>query len=121
MASNSDHARFILHSELCAYDAKNGFLATERRSDGGGRQLPHITYPGLSLEDMMAGMNAFYDSYYLCPRVVWRIVKKALWYSHERKRLYGEAVEYLRVCAERWKYVRNGATEARAANPATHT
>jgi hypothetical protein len=40
--------------------------------------------------------------------VVWRIVKKALWDSHERKRLYGEAVEYLRVRAERWKYVRNG-------------
>jgi radical SAM superfamily enzyme YgiQ (UPF0313 family) len=95
-------------TELYQYAAKNGFLATEQRSDGGGHQLPHIVYPGLSLEDMMAGMNTFYDSYYLRPRVVWRIVKKALWDSHERKRLYGEAVEYLRVRAERWKYVRNG-------------
>jgi len=107
-------------TELYEYAAKNGFLATEKRSDGGGHQLPHIVYPGLSLEDMMAGMNTFYDSYYLRPRVVWRIVKKALWDSHERKRLYGEAVEYLRVRAERWKYVRNG-SQVRAANPASHS
>ena len=52
--------------------------------------------------------------------MVWRIVKKALWDSHERKRLYGEAVEYLRVRAERWKYVRNG-SQVRAANPASHS
>jgi hypothetical protein len=105
---------------LYEYAAKNGFLATEQRSDGGGHQLPHIVYPGLSLEDMMAGMNTFYDSYYLRPRVVWRIVKKALWDSHERKRLYGEAVEYLRVRTERWKYVRNG-SQVRAVNPASHS
>jgi hopanoid biosynthesis associated radical SAM protein HpnJ len=96
-------------TELYEYAAKNGFLATEQRADGGGHQLPHITYPGLSLEEMMAGMNRFYDSYYLRPRVVWRIVRKALWDSHERKRLYDEAVEYLRIRAERWRYVRNGA------------
>jgi hypothetical protein len=40
----------------------------------------------------------------------------ALWDSHERKRLYGEAAGYLRFCAERWKYVRNGA-QAQTANP----
>ncbi len=108
-------------TELYEWAAKNGYLANEQRSDGGGHQLPHITYPGLSLEDMMAGMNTFYDSYYLRPRVVWRIVKKALWDSHERKRLYGEAVEYLRVRAERWKYVRNGAAQAQPANPAAHS
>jgi hopanoid biosynthesis associated radical SAM protein HpnJ len=96
-------------TELYQYAASRGFLATEQRSDGSGHQLPHIVYPGLTLEDMMAGMNTFYDSYYLRPRVVWRIVKKALWDAHERKRLYGEAVEYLRVRAERWKYVRRGA------------
>ena len=107
-------------TELYDYAAKNGYLASETRADGGGHQLPHLTYPGLSLEEMMAGMNRFYDSYYLRPRVVWRIVRKALWDSHERKRLYDEAVEYLRIRAERWRYVRNGA-HARAANPAAHS
>jgi hypothetical protein len=57
---------------------------------------------------MMAGMNHFYDAYYFRPRVVWRIVRKALWDSHERKRLYEEAVEYLRIRAERWRYARKG-------------
>ncbi len=102
-------------TELYDYAAKNGYLASETRADGGGHQLPHIIYPGLTLEQMMAGMNTFYDSYYLRPRIVWRIVRKALWDSHERKRLYGEAVEYLRVRAERWKYVRKGAKTRTAA------
>ena len=42
-------------TELYEYAAENGFLATEQRSDGGGHQLPHLVYPGLSLEEMMAG------------------------------------------------------------------
>jgi len=107
-------------TELYEYAAKNGFLATEQRSDDGGHQLPHIVYPGLSLEDMMAGMNTFYDSYYLRPHVVWRIVKKALWDSHERKRLYEEAVEYLRLRAERLKYTRSG-SPPRPAHPAAYS
>jgi len=104
-------------TELYEWAAKNGFLASETRADGGGHQLPHLTYPGLSLEEMMEGMNTFYDSYYLRPRVVWRIVRKALWDSHERKRLYHEAVEYLRVRSERWRYARKGA-QVSAATPA---
>jgi hopanoid biosynthesis associated radical SAM protein HpnJ len=98
-------------TELYEWAAKNNYLATEQRSDHDGHQLPHLVYPGLSLEDMMAGMNTFYDSYYLRPHVIWRIVKKALWDSHERKRLYVEAKEYLRVRGERWKYARQGHTQ----------
>jgi hopanoid biosynthesis associated radical SAM protein HpnJ len=95
-------------TELFAYAEKNGYLASEAHADDDGHQLPHLTYPGLSLEDMMAGMNRFYDEYYFRPRVVWRIVRTALWDSHERKRLYEEAVEYLCLRAERWRYVRKG-------------
>ncbi len=95
-------------TELYDYAVKNGYLASETRADEGGHQLPHLSYPGLSVEEMMAGMNHFYDAYYFRPRVVWRIVRKALWDSHERKRLYEEAVEYLRIRSERWRYARNG-------------
>jgi hopanoid biosynthesis associated radical SAM protein HpnJ len=95
-------------TELYDYAVKNGYLASETRADEGGHQLPHLSYPGLSVEEMMAGMNHFYDAYYFRPRVVWRIVRKALWDSHERKRLYEEAVEYLRIRAERWRYARHG-------------
>jgi hopanoid biosynthesis associated radical SAM protein HpnJ len=88
--------------------ARNGFLVEQALSDAKGHQLPHIEYPGLGREEMMAAVNRFYDSYYFRPRVIWRIVRKALWDSHERNRLFHEAVEYLRVRAERWRYVRKG-------------
>jgi hopanoid biosynthesis associated radical SAM protein HpnJ len=97
-------------TELHAYLAKNGFLADGPLSDAMGHQLPHIEYPGLSREEVMAAVNSFYDSYYLRPRAVWRIVRKALWNAYERKRLYQEAVEYLRLRSERWKYARKGSS-----------
>jgi hypothetical protein len=40
--------------------------------------------------------------------VVWRIVREALWDSNERKRLYHEAVDFLKLRSERWKWVREG-------------
>src|SRR5215510_13460617 len=86
--------------------AGNNFMAGEAAADSGGHQLPHIEYPGLPREEMMAAVNRFYDAYYFRPRVVWRIVRDALWDSRERRRLYTEAVEYLRVRSERWKYAR---------------
>jgi hopanoid biosynthesis associated radical SAM protein HpnJ len=96
------------------YDQLNGnsFMHSEAIADGGGHQLPHIEYPGLPLEEMMAAVNRFYDSYYFRPRVVWRIVRDSLWDAHERKRLYNEAVEYLRVRSERWKYARKKTASA---------
>ncbi len=81
-------------------------MAGEAVADSGGHQLPHIEYPGLPREEMMAAVNRFYDSYYFRPRVVWRIVRDALWDANERQRLYEEAVEYMRVRSERWKYAR---------------
>ena len=57
---------------------------------------------------MMDGVNRFYDQYYFRPRVVWRIVREALWDSHERKRLYYEAVEFLKLRAERLKWAQQG-------------
>jgi hopanoid biosynthesis associated radical SAM protein HpnJ len=77
------------------YDQLNDqrFMPSEAVADGGGHQLPHIEYPGLPREEMMAAVNRFYDSYYFRPRVVWRIVRDALWDAHERQRLYSEAVD----------------------------
>jgi hopanoid biosynthesis associated radical SAM protein HpnJ len=101
-------------TELYDYLVKNDFLATEALTDAKGHQLPHIEYPGLSREDMVAAVNRFYDAYYFRPRVIWRIVREALWDAHERKRLYHEAVEFLRLRAERWKLARKG---LQASNP----
>ena len=97
-------------TEMHEYLAKNGFLADRPMSDAMGHQLPHIEYPGLSREEMMAAVNRFYDSYYFRPRVAWRIVRKAIGDAQERNRLYKEAVEYLRLRSERWRYARKASS-----------
>ena len=78
-------------------------------TDDHGHQLPHIGYPQLSAQEMMAAVNRFYDEYYFRPRVVWRIVREALWNAQERKRLTEEAIDFLRLRADRRKYARAGA------------
>jgi hopanoid biosynthesis associated radical SAM protein HpnJ len=78
-------------------------------TDDHGHQLPHIAYPQLSAQEMMGAVNRFYDEYYFRPRVVWRIVRDALWNAHERKRLTGEAIDFLRLRANRRRYARTGA------------
>lgn len=95
-------------TELYNFAADKGFLAGEAAADKNGHQLPHLQYPGLSREEMMAAVNRFYDSYYFRPRVAWRIMRDVLWDSHERKRLYHEAVSFLKLRAERWKLARKG-------------
>jgi radical SAM superfamily enzyme YgiQ (UPF0313 family) len=95
-------------TELYDSMAKEGFLKVEALADSSGHQLPHIEYPHLSKAEMMAGVNRFYDEYYFRPKVVWRIVREALWDSNERKRLYHEAVDFLKLRSERWKWVRQG-------------
>jgi hopanoid biosynthesis associated radical SAM protein HpnJ len=93
---------------LYTWAAQRGFLAREAAADAGGHQLPHLEYPDLSRGEMLQAVNRFYDAYYFRPRVVWRIVREALWDSHERARLYHEAVSFLRLRAARWKVARNG-------------
>ncbi|MGH9774261.1 MAG: hopanoid biosynthesis associated radical SAM protein HpnJ [Candidatus Acidiferrales bacterium] len=90
--------------------SKQGLLRAEALADSGGHQLPHIEYPHLSKAEMMAGVSRFYDEYYFRPRVAWRIVREALWDSYERKRLYHEAVDFLKLRAERAKWARRGET-----------
>lgn len=104
-------------TELYDYAVRNQFLAGAM-TDEKGHQLPHLEYPGLSREEMMAAVNRFYDSYYFRPRVAWRIVRDALWDAHERKRLYHEAVEFLRLRAERWNWVRKAPQEPLVGVPA---
>src|ERR1700722_8727643 len=95
-------------TELYDQGTREGFLAGEAISDVNGHQLPHLQYPHLSREDMVTGVNKFYDEYYFRPRVAWRIVRDALWDAHERKRLYHEASSFMKLRYERWKLVRKG-------------
>ena len=90
-------------TELYDQGMREGFLAGEAVTDSGGHQLPHLQYPGLSKEYMVEAVNRFYDSYYFRPRVIWRIVRDALWDGDERKRLYHEAVDFMKLRADRKK------------------
>ena len=95
-------------TELYDQGMREGFLAAKRSRIRGGHQLPHLEYPGLSREYMVDAVNRFYDSYYFRPRVAWRIVREALWDGHERKRLFHEAVDFLKLRADRKKVARGG-------------
>ena len=92
-------------TELYSYVTRNGFFRPVEMTDSKGHQLPHIEYPGLPREAMMAAVDRFYAEYYLRPRVVWRIIRNALFDSRERRRLVQEAREYLRLHSDRITFI----------------
>jgi hypothetical protein len=81
-------------------------MANKEMVDTGGHQLAHIEYPGLPAEEILEAVHRFYDEYYFRPKAVFRIVKKAFFNSEERKRLYHEAKGFLKVRANRNRWVK---------------
>ncbi|MBI3935281.1 MAG: hopanoid biosynthesis associated radical SAM protein HpnJ [Acidobacteria bacterium] len=84
---------------------RQGQLTAAAMTDEQGHQLPNIAYTSLSSADMLEAVEQFYGEYYFRPRVIWRVVRKALFDSEERQRLYHEAREYLELRAKRKKTV----------------
>ena len=74
-------------------------------TDETGHQLPNIIYPGLDRGELVEWVERFYGEYYFRPRVIWRVVRKAIFNSDERKRLTKEAREYMALRAKRKKFV----------------
>ena len=95
-------------TELYAQAAQNGFLATEALTDSGGHQLPHLEYPGLTREDMVESRQPFLRRILLPSTSGVAHRSRVLVGYHERKRLYHEAVSFLRLRYERWKLARRG-------------
>ncbi len=95
-------------TELYNISAQSGFLHGEAIADDGGHQLPHLEYPGLTREMMMSEVHRFYDEYFFRPRVAWRFVRERLWDANDRKRLFHEAVDFMRLRAQRRKLARKG-------------
>jgi hypothetical protein len=62
-------------------------------------------------------VERFYGEYFFRPRVIWRIVKKAIFNTDERRRLSKEAREYMALRTKRKKFVAEQA-EQKAAKPA---
>ena len=53
----------------------------------------------------MEWVERFYGEYYFRPRVVWRVVRKAIFNSKERRRLTKEAREYMALRSKRKKFI----------------
>jgi hopanoid biosynthesis associated radical SAM protein HpnJ len=102
-------------TELYDFAKRGGFLSEEAATDAGGHQLPHLEYPGLPREEILSSVHRFYDEYYFRPRVAWRFVREALWNADERKRLYHEAVDFLKLRSQRRKLASGGMEKKRAA------
>ncbi len=105
-------------TEFYDYVKTNGLITIDAMTDETGHQLPNITYPGLDRGELVDWVERFYGEYYFRPRVVWRVVRKAIFDSTERKRLAKEAREYMALRAKRKKFVA-AERQAGSARPST--
>jgi hopanoid biosynthesis associated radical SAM protein HpnJ len=107
-------------TELHELAMKNGFMTAENKMvDDGGHQMVQIEYPGLPAAEIMDSVHRFYDEYYFRPKAAYRILRKAVFDNSERKRLYKEARTFLKLRAQRHKWVKeNRKEEPTAAAPA---
>jgi radical SAM superfamily enzyme YgiQ (UPF0313 family) len=92
-------------TEFYNYAQNNGLITIASMTDEVGHQLPNIVYPGLDRGELVEWVERFYGEYYFRPRVVWRVVRKALFDSAERRRLTKEAREYLALRNKRKRFI----------------
>jgi len=92
-------------TEFYNYVKNNGLITIDAMTDETGHQLPNISYAGLDRGELVEWVERFYGEYYFRPRVAWRVVRKAIFDSGERKRLTKEAREYLALRSKRKKFV----------------
>jgi hopanoid biosynthesis associated radical SAM protein HpnJ len=101
-------------TEFYSHAEKNGLISIASMTDEVGHQLPTVIYPGLDRAELMEWVERFYGEYYFRPRVVWRVVRKAIFNTKERRRLTKEAREYMALRTKRKKYI---ADQRQAAAP----
>jgi len=92
-------------TEFFNYLEKNGYFITVEMTDDLGHQLPNFQYPGLTRKEIVQAVEDFYARYYFRPRIVFRIVRRAIFDGRERRRLYKEAKEFFQLRAKRKKFV----------------
>jgi hopanoid biosynthesis associated radical SAM protein HpnJ len=100
-------------TEFYDFARENGFIINEQQMvDANGHQVAHVQYPGLPADYVMEMVHRFYDEYYFRPKAMFRIVKKALFNGEERRRLYKEAVAFMKLRAARNKAVKEKRTQS---------
>ncbi len=103
-------------TEFYDYAKKNDLISIGNMTDEVGHQLPKVIYKDLNEAELMDWVEKFYGEYYFRPRVIWRVVRKALWNSHDRKRLTKEAREYMALRGKRKKFIADQRQAAVSAN-----
>jgi radical SAM superfamily enzyme YgiQ (UPF0313 family) len=101
-------------TEFYEWARRENLLVEAPMTDEYGHQLPNVIYPGLDRAELVEWVERFYAEYYFRPRVIWRVVRSALWDASERRRLFKEAREYLQLRARRKKFVRQQRRSAEA-------
>ncbi|MGP8244740.1 MAG: B12-binding domain-containing radical SAM protein [Bryobacteraceae bacterium] len=92
-------------TEFYEYVKRNNLITIDSMTDDVGHQLPNIVYPGLDRAELVDWVERFYGEYFFRPRVIWRIVSKAIFNNDERRRLTKEAREYMALRAKRKRFV----------------
>ena len=103
-------------TEFYDYAKKNDLITIDAMTDEVGHQLPTVIYPGLDRAELVDWVERFYGEYYFRPRVIWRVVRKAIFHSDDRRRLAKEAREYMALRSKRKKFVSDHRRAAAAAN-----
>jgi hopanoid biosynthesis associated radical SAM protein HpnJ len=98
-------------TEFYDYAVKNQLLSIGNMTDEVGHQLPKVIYPGLDEAELVEWVERFYGEYYFRPHAIWRVVRKAIFNTNDRRRLTKEAREYMALRAKRKRFV----TDHRAA------
>jgi hopanoid biosynthesis associated radical SAM protein HpnJ len=83
-------------TQFYEYLKDRGYLTSAPMTDERGHQLANIEYPGLSGEEIVKAVEDFYARYYFRPKIIFRIVRRAVFVGSERRRLYREAKEFFR-------------------------
>ncbi len=94
-------------TEFNSYLQRHGYLTDDEMSDEMGHQLPTLKYPELSRQEIVEFVELFYGRYYFRPRIIFRIVRRALFDKDERRRLFQETREYFQLRAKRMRFSRN--------------
>ena len=92
-------------TEFHTWAEKNNLINIGNHVDAQGNQLPKVVYKDLNEADLMDWVERFYSEYYFRARVIWRVVSKAIFNTHERQRLTKEAKEFMALRGRRRKFI----------------
>jgi len=99
-------------TEFYQYLQDQGYFISREMTDEQGHQLPSFQYPGLSKEEILKAVEDLYARYYFRPRIILRIIRRALLNADERRRLRREGKEFLTLRAKRKDFIYSKKPEA---------